>query len=437
MKKILALALVASFVLGAVSISSAAELKTKGEFAFSFHWFDNTNFKDIEHDSESEDDFHARQRVRLYFDYVANENLKGQVALEIGESVWGQPGKGADYGADDKVVEVKRAFIQFNAPGTALQFKVGVQGWGIPSYVAGNQVLDSEDAPGIAASYKFSDMVALTALWLRAYDDGSSASFDNDEADVFGAVLPISMDGVAFTPYALYAYAGEQTGFSGATSLVGDPAAIDENIGVFWFGAGLEVSMFDPFIFAIDGVYGSGDAGDDAADREGYYIAGKLGYKMDMVYPQLVGWYTSGEDDDAGNGSEVMPFLTPYFYGTTFGFDGYSTLSGGDIVSSNAMGTGGLALILADISFVEDMSHDLYVAYVVGTHDENAAAVGGGYQTLLTEEDSAWEVDFNTSYKLYENLSALLELGMVTPDLDRDDDTETAWKASFGLKYKF
>ncbi len=439
MKRFGILVLAMVMALGSVSLASAVELKAKGGLDFAFIWFDNPDFADTEIDGASEDDFHVRQRARLYFDYVANENLKGQVAFEIGESVWGEPNAGADWGADDKVVQVKRAYLQFTAPGTGLEFTVGVQGFGIASYVAGNPVFDDEDAAGVAASYSFSEQIALTAMWVRLYDDGvTDNSLGKDEVDAFGVVLPVELDGVSITPYALYALAGEDTGFGDTGKLVGDAGAIDENVGVFWFGGGVELNLLDPFVFAVDGAFGSSDAGDDSADREGYYLAAKLGYKMDMVYPQLIGWWASGEDDDDANGSEAMPVLAPYLYTSTFGFDNSAILSGGDVISDNAGGTAGLALIFAGFTFMEDLTHDLILAYAVGTHDENPAYFpDAGYQTLLTEEDSAWEVNCNTQYQVYENLAAVLELGMVSVDMDKTDDEETAWKAAFGLEYKF
>jgi hypothetical protein len=37
---------------------------------------------------------------------------------------------------------------------------------------------------------------------------------------------------------------------------------------------------------------------------------------------------------------------------------------------------------------------------------------------LFTDKDKAWEVNFNTQYRMYENLAAILELGYMKADLE-------------------
>ena len=54
--------------------------------------------------------------------------------------------------------------------------------------------------------------------------------------------------------------------------------------------------------------------------------------------------------------------------------------------------------------------------------------------------DAAWEVNFDHQYKIYENLTAYLELGYINLDLIRNhfqSDTDDAWKAQVGFKYEF
>jgi hypothetical protein len=59
----------------------------------------------------------------------------------------------------------------------------------------------------------------------------------------------------------------------------------------------------------------------------------------------------------------------------------------------------------------------------------------------LTTEDSMFEVNFDTYYKLFENLELQLETGMVHVNYGSDvwinQDVGTAWKAALGLKYTF
>ena len=164
MKRFFILALLAVFALGANVANAATTLKTKGEMTFAFAWHDNTDFYDMDRDDTSEDDFRAAQRARIYFDWAASDALRAVIGLEIGTSMWGQNGKGADLDADDTVIEVKHAYLDFKWPNTALSFRMGVQPLELPWAVAGNPVF-SADVAGILATYKFNDSVAATLGW--------------------------------------------------------------------------------------------------------------------------------------------------------------------------------------------------------------------------------------------------------------------------------
>lgn len=87
---------------------------------------------------------------------------------------------------------------------------------------------------------------------------------------------------------------------------------------------------------------------------------------------------------------------------------------------------------MKDVSFVEDLTHRLSVTYFQGTNNTNRITSQDpvlvahrpdspvGY---MTTADSAWEIDFLSSYKLYQNLTANLLLAYLITDFD-----ETVWK---------
>ena len=97
MKKIATLILAAGLVFGAATGASAIDFKAKGQWIMSFDYGQGGNFvKNYTHGypqgwgKGGEDDFEARQRVRLQLDAVASESLSGTVNFEIGDTIWGK-----------------------------------------------------------------------------------------------------------------------------------------------------------------------------------------------------------------------------------------------------------------------------------------------------------------------------------------------------------
>ncbi|MEG6504511.1 outer membrane homotrimeric porin [Nitratidesulfovibrio sp. 1201_IL3209] len=472
MKRIVTLMLAAMLVLGSVAGASAADIKVKGQWDFSFEWLDNPDFQGEDNDGPNEDTFGAKQRLRTQIDIIASENLRGVVFFEMGDTVWGR-NDGA-LGADGKSVEVKRSYIDWTVPNTDLLVRMGIQGLALPGAVAGSPVLD-DDVAALTLTYKFSDMVGLTAFWARPYDSysGEPAGGHNnnafDELDLFGLVLPVTLDGAKITPWGMYgvlgkdvargdgngaswnqaAYGLRPANYSGTTQTFGDDST------AWWGGAAFELTMFSPLSFKLDAMYGSVDGdeiGNIDMDRAGWLVIGAIDYKMDMMTPGIFAWYASGDDDDENNGSERMPYVVPDFGPTSFGFDKVGApIATDSLASVSGTGMWGVGVQLANISFVENLKHTLRVVYMEGTNDKdmadhasvrpvdsNGAAWNGLY---LTEKDSLWEVNFDHFYKIYENLDLIVEMGYIKADLDEDtwhdQDFDDAWKLGFNLKYSF
>ena len=125
MKKLMTLALAAAMMLGAATGASAIDFKAKGQWIMSFDYGQHGDFRSNQDGrpgfgKKSEDEFEARQRVRLQLDAVASEALSGTVFFEIGDQVWGQNDNGGALGADGKVVELKRAYIDWMVPQTGV-----------------------------------------------------------------------------------------------------------------------------------------------------------------------------------------------------------------------------------------------------------------------------------------------------------------------------
>ncbi len=468
MKRIVTLLLAAGLVFGAFGGAQAADIKAKGQWDFNFEFLNNTDFQSKEHGGQGGDTFAGKQRLRTQIDIVASESLSGTVYFEMGDTIWGK--EDGALGADGKSVEVKRSYIDWIVPNTDLKVRMGIQGLALPGFVAGSPVLD-DDVAAITMSYAFNDMVAATAFWARPYDTGGDNNSVNsfDEMDLFGLIVPVTLDGMKIQPWAMYSSIGKNIALGdladsknpynttsskqAAAGLrpAGAPATgqlFDKDTTAWWGGLSYELSMFDPIRFKIDGIYGSVQTDDEAWERSGWLVIGALDYKMSMMTPGLFAWYASGDDDDANNGSERMPYISPDFGPTSFGMDKVGApIATDSLLTVSGAGTWGVGLQLADISFIENLKHTLRVAYIKGTNDAEMAKNGpatlkqSGNGLYLTDEDSAWEVNFDHTYNIYENLALIVEMGYIKLDVDEDTwgnaEYDDAMKLGFNLKYSF
>jgi len=256
----------------------------------------------------------------------------------------------------------------------------------------------------------------------------------------------------------------------------------DNDSRAYWLGLGSTINLFDPIIFKFDAVYGAVDnsdydynltgynattgaanatsivrrSDDDINDRSGWMVDAKLSYKMDMVTPGVIAWYASGEDDDITNGSERMPVVSGAYSPTTFGFDGYTSFNTatGDLLGVSNEGKWAVGLLLEDIKVIDKLTSQFRVLYIEGTNDHDVVAnlvkyTGISKSTFqynnpgfMTDEDHAWEVNFDHKYDIYENLAMVVEMGYV--NMDRDSDTwgtptydDDAYKLGVVFQYSF
>jgi hypothetical protein len=178
-------------LIGSIPMSAlAAELRTRGFFENVFPHFDqNTSDQDLDMTRNDDQIFYGRERVRLFFDFIASDDLRGVLALEI-DGTYGAPrfnrlgsrcvlGTGVDSfeqcgfrnGIDTNILEIKNLYVDFRIPQLPLgnRWQIG----GIPANVTPLHpyLLYTIDAGGGSMKLDFTDEVSLLLHYIQLEED--------------------------------------------------------------------------------------------------------------------------------------------------------------------------------------------------------------------------------------------------------------------------
>lgn len=462
-------AAVAGAALGEAAPAAAVDFKVKGLWQYAFDYVDGGNFLSRTRAGQNvtgqqwaamhqqRDNVEVLQRVNLQVDAVVSETLSGTVNFEMGDGRWGWANEGAALGADGVGVKVKSAYLDWMVPNLDLSVRMGIQGFALPSFSVANPVLHN-DMAGIVVNYKFTESVSLTGAWLRLLNDnwggrtapstgGGFASTSPagymDNFDLAAFTLPVKLDGVRVTPWAMGGAMGPNSNrpavaatnpnalpLTGTTVSTGTvtvppidslqlryglmPAAFssgrsterlfsDDYTTTAWGGLGLEVTAAEPWRFTGDVMYGNVGSSRNYLNRSGWFGMVLGEYKASWGTPGLYAWYFSGDDGDVSNGSESFPYISTtnnlVNALSSFGYRGSATIGGGKgVLGTNPNGTWGVGARVTNLSFLENVSHVLRLNVFGGSHDTKMASYITGRQTQDGSGRAVYRTitDFNT-----------------------------------------
>ena len=443
MKKLSTLLLAAGMLCAASSPASAVDVKMDGEYLFSYI---------IGERLASGDNFdNAGQRMRLGMTFSASENLSGYLQLQTG--IAQDANNGYDWGTDttgrNSNIAVRQAYMDWMIPQTPVKIRMGKQLIGLPADAFGKNAIMHPGwggRDGVVVSSPVADWLDLTAFWVRSSYTAVNGN-DTDmsrKSDMFSVAAMFNFDGVSFTPYVMYGALDAGASVPGSTD--GMLTVADAN--AYWFGSNFMLSYFDPFTLKISGAYGTANYEGSGApnDRDGWYVQAKASYKTAYGTPILGGWYGSGDSSSVKYARQNwIPTNAGRFHPTTalgsgeFGL--YDTNT-----RHNIAGTWGVQAGIEDVSFMEDLSHKFTVTLWKGT---NSDAHSAGYTPLayMTTSDAAVEFNLASTYNIYKNLTAVLELAYIINDFDysdhkaaygkKSDMDKDSWSAALNFAYKF
>jgi hypothetical protein len=493
--------------LGSVASAKAdgVDIKVKGTYEFAFGWVWNNSQGDSVNNSQAggdiRDPLEARQRIRVQINFIINEYLQGVWGLEA-TNTWGRGvgGSGAESGgamdADGANIVTRWAYLDWLIPNTPVQVRMGIQPVALPSTRIGTPVLSTDIAGVVLSSPTPLDWLSVTAFWLRPYDAypgdfyGTGRRDRLDETDAFGFILPLSFKniGLEIKPWFVFANVGASSGiyervFTSASAAQAANVTLDRDDRThgIWTGINFDFRLLDPLTFGLDVMYGNlhknnlrtraTDNEDSLVGTRGWFIAATLDYKLNFgnnfsVTPGIFGWWASGDSLNGLENGQLgrLPNIGTNggaFKPTSFGTAGYGSSIGqwgecGD-VTGTGLGTWGVGIQLAKATFIKDLDHTLRFAYYRGTNDSDIPQSGSWDRLIkyrddnlyLTTNDSVFEVNFDHTYKIYENLTAALELGWLRLNSDEETwgegsrvggdghENTNAWKAQVYLTFSF
>ena len=440
MKLLITFAITVIFIFGTVGVTMAehqpAEFKTenRGNLQISVNPFND-------HD---QNDFHAVRRFRAAFELTVDKILMDVFGLRTeNRSTEESLASGAFKNTFDMTGATSHepAYIEFFIPHTSLNLKVGKQ-MHTMSADQGSHILDTFGY-SVVASAPLTDIAGVNVAWVRTADEYIDRK---DRIDLLYCVIPLTFEGFELNPYGAYAMIDSYyTGIENKNSS-----------NVWYAGLNFSVDLFDPFVITGDfnwGEHTSNSTVDKGWKTRGWMAALAVEYSMELFTPILFAFYESGEYDssfESKNTGIILPnietrdlqgfsgfsFRGKRFYGD--GLAGTSHLQ--PDAARSAAGKWGVGLHLSDITFIDQLSHALQLSYYKGAHHTDNRDF-----YIFTSQDSAWEVNFNTFYQIYENLAALLELGYTRKNLSYSDDGIAGedivdyddWKAAAGVRFRF
>lgn len=429
--------------------------------------------------------FSAVQRMTIGARLIMNESLSATVDAIVGYFTWGGPTNGAlapqqnggRFGTRAANIVSRQAFLDWLVPSTQVKVRMGLQALTTPTFATGTATpfTNYDFGTGIMVNAPITDNVGVTAGWVRAsskFRRGSAVpptEHMSDTADYFVLTLPIKSDGFQLTPWGTVAVLGEDAedfgtplfsqGWKYYTPLIGaaqagltqtghNVAVTPQNIGkvrgnstAWWVGLGGELTMFDPFRFAFDAAWSGIDTKYSATDRSGWLLGLSAEYKTAWGVPTLKFWYTSGDDSNVKNGSERALMSSGSLDRTGSPLYLAADRLAGNMawdVGGEAAGTWGVSLQWNKFSFIERLSHNVYVTYIQGTNSTKMAqyvprgVMGCGLGQYLTTKDSLVELTLDSTYAIYKNLLAQLELSYLIENMDDD-----LWRAVDGSRARF
>ena len=322
--------------------------------------------------------------------------------------------------------------------------------------------------------------LAFTPFWINTSSNAWNVSdtavhTPRDNTNIWGLVGEFSFDGFQISPYVLLAKTEPHALDMHEMSYFRGTDNFNSNKSIYQgVGLSLKHTALSPLRFTADFYYAHSDdnsgnifstlAGDYpiATNRESWYAMLGAEYATVFGTPALKGWYAYSNEGSLHNKSSFAdafssaPWMNLTFNGTdAWAGEKYRITNTIDI--TEIANTWGLTAQWAGLSFIEDLSHDFALTSIRGSHHgrpPQSSLKNPQIDRSLTTKDYIVEADINTTYNIYQDLAAVLELSYIYKGLDEANwrqlisasgnentnetlDIRNIWRTALNLRYSF
>lgn len=364
----------------------------------------------------------ADQRLRLFTNVAANENVKAVLGIEV-DNVFGRVASSGKevgtVGTDAKgQFEIKHLYLDFKIPALGANVKAGSQPFNF-----GRGLVINDDAAGVLVTMpcKVNPDNKIELSWIKTNEGSSEVS--QDDGDFYGIKYSAKVAGVSVAPYAGY-----------YTSLNASMGSGDVEAG--FFGVDVDGKAGD-LTYALTGIYNNWSKDTTGADGSSVALYGKGTYAVGATTLSLEAGLMGDDENTGGNSmnlaqgaatgpiQNISEILTGGMYTANAGPD------------TNVGGSGGAAnLYLTNWKYIkvgavqklsDSMKVSAYVAHVEQAEDTSSSAKAITY---------GQEVDAYFDYTIVPGLG----LNLMGAYLFADNDFgagDNAYKLGTSLNYKF
>jgi len=342
-------------------------------------------------DDDSDDSYqYVTQRMRMYFNIIASENLKlvykNEIDMEWGDTAFANTrNSGGGLGGDTVNMETKNVYLEFMVPDTPVKATLGLQG------IALHRGWFFDDDVSAARFDMNFDPVTVTAYWAGAA--GLEANDPDASNDVWHLVASGAYKAENMDARLTFGY---QKG-PNDTSTADEPESDDLYLVMGEFNMSFDMLSFFVIAGKNFGEVKSRGAGD--RDYDGYMAHAGVDFALDFATLRAQFIYTSGDKegdlDDDFQGLQGETFSWAEMISDGWSYDRNADLGqiGGDNSPSNMWAVG----VGATLKPTDTMAIIMDVYYIGMVEDRT---VGGD-----KEDTVGTEIDVRLTQKIYDNLT--------------------------------